>query len=221
MIQGLPTYNDGKALHDYLGFRVFETDLEAGDAGAAVEGLYAELDHTTSTDAGWETIPAPFNGRASENNLAPHGTFAAEYIALLRNLLLRETPTGELVLLSGTSPAWLGPGERISVRSAPTAAGTISFTERSTATAETVSWHDDFAPGTQLSWALPAWARETHLPDGTRVGSTVPLQGDSGSLTLDFSGARPEQSYSRSVAALNAEYRANDRPAPLVPAATR
>jgi hypothetical protein len=217
MDQGLPTYADGKDLHDYLGFRIFETELEAGEVEGALDGFYAELDHTTSTDGGWETIPAPFTGRASTTNLAPHGDFAAEYIALLRNMLLREAQPGEIVLLAGASPAWLGQGQHITVLSAPTAQGAISFTERSSATSEMLTWRDDFAAGTRLRWELPSWARSARLPDGTPTGESVALDGDSGSLTVNLSGTRPGQSYAQAVAALDAEYRAHRRPAPLVP----
>ncbi len=218
MDQGLPTYADGKDLHDYLGFKIFETELESEQAQDALEGFYAELDHTTSTDTGWETIPAPFSGRASATNLAPHGDFAAEYIALLRNMLLREAQPGEILLLTGASPAWLGPGQHIAVVSAPTARGTISFTERSSANGETLTWKDDFAPGIRLSWALPSWARSAHLAGGTPVGESVVLEGDSGSLSVYFNGTRPDQSYAQAIAGLDAEYRTHGRPAPLVPA---
>lgn len=221
MEQGLSTYADGRDLHDYLGFRIFETDLKAGNATAAINGLYAELDHTTSTDAGWETLPAPFLSRSSPTNLAPHGTFAAEYVALLRNMLIEEEPNGEIQLLGGASPAWLGPGQHITVTAAPTAAGTISFTESSGPTGETLSWQGDLAPGTHLAWALPDWAREAHLPGGAPVSQrVVALEGASGSLSIVMGGARPTgESYAAAVTALNAEYRAHGRAAPLVAAA--
>ncbi len=60
LAEGLPTYLNGRSLHDYLGFKVFQTELAAGDAAGAIAGLYAELVHTTSTDGGWETGIAPF-----------------------------------------------------------------------------------------------------------------------------------------------------------------
>ena len=64
MVQGLPTYEDGHSLHDYLGFSVFQTELAAGHTAEAVAGLYSELVHTTSTDNGWEWDIAPFGPRA-------------------------------------------------------------------------------------------------------------------------------------------------------------
>ena len=225
MAEGLPTYLGGSELHDYLGFRIFQTELAAGDAVDAVAGLYAELAHTTATDGGWETGIAPFGGRASATNLAPHGTFAAEYVALLRNMLVQDTPAGGVQLLTGASPAWLGPGQRIAVTGAPTDHGVISFTLRSTRRGENLTWHDTLAAGTPLSWRLPGWARDVRTANGpvsggaiALHGGAIALSGDSGSLTVTFGGRRPAQSYARAVAALNAAYRAHGRPAPLMPA---
>ena len=218
MAEGLPTYLGDSELHDYLGFRIFQTQLAAGDAAGAVAGLYAELVHTTATDGGWETGIAPFGGRASATNLAPHGTFAAEYVALLRNLLVTDTPTGGVRLLAGASPAWLGPGQRIAVTSAPTDHGTISFTLHSARRGETLAWHGALAAGTPLSWTLPPWARDARTASGRVSGGAIALNGESGSITVTFGGRRPAQSYARVVAALNAAYRAHGRPAPLVAA---
>jgi hypothetical protein len=218
MAEGLPTYLGGRELHDYLGFRIFQTELAAGDPADAVAGLYAELAHTTATDGGWETGIAPYGGRASATNLAPHGTFAAEYVALLRNMLVADTPAGGVRLLAGASPAWLAPGQRITVTAAPTDHGAISFTERSTRRGETLAWNDALAAGTPLSWVLPWWARDARTTGGPVRGGAIVLHGDAGSATVTFGGRRPAQSYVRTVDALNAAYRAHGRPAPLVPA---
>ncbi|MFI5004953.1 MAG: hypothetical protein ACHQE6_08060, partial [Solirubrobacterales bacterium] len=219
MAEGLPTYLGGRELHDYLGFRIFQTELAAGDAAGAVAGLYAELVHTTSTDGGWETGIAPFGARASATNLAPHGTFAAEYVALLRNMLVLDVPSGGVELLAGASPAWLAPGQHITVAAAPTDHGLISFTERSTSHGETLTWRGALTPGTPLRWVLPTWASNARTASGPVSSATIALHGASGSLTVTtFEGARPAQSYARAVAALNAAYRAHHRPPPLVAA---
>jgi hypothetical protein len=218
MAEGLPTYLDGRELHDYLGFRLFQTELAAGDAADAVAGLYAELVHTTSTDGGWETGIGPYRGRASATNLSPHGTFAAEYVALLRNMLVADSPTGGVQLLAGASPAWFAPGQHIAVTAAPTDHGVLTFTERSTRRGETLSWQSALAPGTPLSWVLPAWARHARTAEGPVSGGEIALHGASGAVTVTFGGRRPAQSYARAAAALNAAYRAHGRPAPLVPA---
>ena len=219
MAEGLPTYDDGKSLHDYLGFGVFQTELEAGDVSDAVAGLYSELVHTTATDEGWEWDIAPFGDRASAVNLAPHGTFAGDYVALLRDMLVAEGAGGEVKLLAGASPAWLAPGQHIAVTAAPTDRGVISFTERSSPRGETLTWSGTLSAGTSLTWKLPAWARNVRTAQGPVSGTRVELHGGSGSMRVTFNGLRPGASYARAAAALNAAYRAHGRPAPLVPAA--
>ena len=94
----------------------------------------------------------------------------------------------------------------------------ISFALRSTRRGETLTWHGTLAAGTPLSWTLPVWARDARTASGPVSGGAIALHGDSGSLTVTFGGRRPAQSYARTVAALNAAYRAHGRPAPLVPA---
>jgi hypothetical protein len=216
MSQGLATYENGESLHDYLGFAVFETELEAGESSRAVAGLYAELAHTTSTDAGWEWDVAPYGYRGSSVDMSPHGTFAGDYVALLRNLLVSEAATGGVSLLGGASPAWLAPGQRISVTDAPTEYGEISFVERSSAVGETLTWSGSLRRGTPLRWTLPWWARDAHV-DGRAVrASTIALHGRSGSITVTFAGHRPVQSYALAVHTLDENYRAHGRLPPLV-----
>jgi hypothetical protein len=215
--EGLATYAGGHSLHDYLGFSVFETELAAGDAAGAVAGLYCELAHTTATNAGWEWDIAPFGDRASPVNLAPHGTFAGDYVALLRNMLVADR-SGGVVLLAGASPSWLGPGQQITLDGAPTEQGRVSFQERSGAHGETLRWTANLTPGTPLTWVLPSWARGARDASGRSVGLAIPLHGATGSLTVTFAGRRPRQSYGRAVAKLNAEYAARGRPAPIRPA---
>ncbi|HEY1457636.1 MAG TPA: hypothetical protein VGF15_03875 [Solirubrobacteraceae bacterium] len=218
MVQGLPTYANGHSLHDYLGFSIFQSELAGADAAGAITGLYSELVHTTSTDGGWEWDIAPFGYRASRLDLAPHSTFAADYVALLRNMLVSERADGAVNLLSGASPAWLAPGQHITVTAAPTDHGVISFTERSSARGETLTWKSTLPPGTVLSWTLPAWAHNARTASGPVSGSTIALHASSGSATVTFDGHRPSQSYAQAVAALNLTYRAHGLRAPLVPA---
>jgi hypothetical protein len=219
MREGLATYANGSSLHDYLGFPIFQTELAAGDTTAALTGLYSELAHTTSTDAGWEWTVPPFGSRNAPVDMSPHGTFSVDYVALLRNMLVAEPPGGGVSLLDGAAPAWLAPGQHIAVSGAPTAYGSVSFVEHSTAAGETLAWHSDLAAGTPLIWTLPAWARHVHGTDGSGLHKTVLLRSRSGSLTVTFSGRRPTMSYARTAAALNAAYKAHHRASPLAPAA--
>ena len=215
--QGLPTYMNGTSLHDYLGFAVFQTELERGETARALAGLYSELAHTTASYGGWEWGVAPDGPRGSAVDMSPHGTFSADYVALLRNLLVQERPGGEIELMAGASPAWLGPDQRVSVSGAPTVQGMVSFSERAGAGRETLSWQSRLAAGASLVWRLPWWARDARTAGAHPIaGGTVALRGASGSVTVRFTGRPPRLSYQGEVAALNAEYRAHGRPAPLV-----
>lgn len=124
--EGIMTYADGKFLHDYLGFKNLMTETIRGDQEQAVRDLYAELVHTSSTQAGFEFNILPWGDRNFGNNLAPHGWFAAEYRTTLRGMLVREDGD-RLDLLSAVSPAWIGPGKTIAVRQAPTSFGAVAF----------------------------------------------------------------------------------------------
>jgi hypothetical protein len=214
MTQGLATYNH--SLHDYLGFPIYETELEEGLVSHAVAGLYSELTHTTATDNGWEWGISPFGARESTVNLSPHGTFAAGYVELLRNLLVDEEPDGAVSLLGGASPAWLAPGEHITVTHAATSKGTIAFTERSTRRGERLTWTSDFrAP---LYWTLPPWATHVHASGERLSGRVLRLSTATGSVFVSFAGHRPHQSYRLAVAELNRIYLAHHEAAPIVAA---
>jgi hypothetical protein len=137
-------------------------------------------------------------------------------VALLRDMLVSESSGGGVSLLTGASPAWLTPGQHITVTGAPTDHGVVSFTERSSARAETLTWRSSLTPGTALTWTLPAWARHARISGRPVGGATIALPGRSGSVAVTFDGHRPAQSYALAVAALNAAYRAHGQPAPLV-----
>lgn len=229
MSQGLPTYYGGQSLHDYLGFALFQTGLEAGDVSDAIAGLYAELAHTTSTLGGWEWNVSPLGFRGTPTDMAPHGAFAADYVSLLRNMLVGERAKSEIRLLAGASPAWLAPGKRVAVSGASTAYGSVSFVERSSPHKETLTWHASLAPGARLTWALPAWARHVRVSGGRLLGVAtvagragdagrwlVALPASSGSISATFAGWRPRRSYAMAVASLNRFYRRHGRAAPLV-----
>ncbi len=122
--EGLMTY--AGYLHDYIGFKNTETELIVGEQQQVLKDLYAELVHTSSTHAGWEVGPRPWTTRDFGNDLSPHGWFSAEYVTLLRNMLVREQGDN-LHLLSVLSPAWTRPGDTIKVTNAPTEFGRIGM----------------------------------------------------------------------------------------------
>lgn len=122
--EGLMTY--AGLLHHYITMKNSEAELVRGEQEQVVDDLYAILLHTSSTQAGWEYGVQPWGTRDFGRDLAPHGWFAADYIALVRNMLVREQGD-DLHLLSVLSPAWTKPGDAIELRNAPTEFGTVGL----------------------------------------------------------------------------------------------
>jgi len=120
------TYADGEFLHHYLTIKNTMTEVIRGDQEQATREFYALLVHTSSTHAGFEFAILPWGDRNFQDNLAPHGWFAAEYRTLLRTMLVREEGK-DLHLLSVLTPEWLGAGKTIEVSKAPTYFGTVGF----------------------------------------------------------------------------------------------
>ncbi len=220
--QGLADFARAGFLHDYLGFPIFQTELSRGGSSVAeaLDGLYAETIHTTASGEGWEDGPRGYRVRASTDNLAPHGTFASQYVSLLHNLLVDDTGT-RINLLAGVSPAWLAAGDRIAVTGAATSDGPVTETLTADASGATLRWScSRFAGRTEpLYWVLPYWVRSARRAGGGRVTGAVRLRGDRGSLTLTWPARRPAQSIIRSIAELDRGYASRGYPAPLVPAA--
>ncbi|HXD66547.1 MAG TPA: hypothetical protein VNV17_18130 [Solirubrobacteraceae bacterium] len=218
--EGIATYADGALLHDYLGFPIYETELQSGDVPAALNGFYAEVVHTTAPGLGWEDGPTPYGGRKAELNLAPHGAFAGQVVTMLRNMLVRDDGTA-VELLSGDSPAWMHPGDSISVRDAPTRFGTISFTldMPRVGSGATLRWSRTSGFSAPLLWVLPYWIKRAQLPDGRVVGRSLRLRGASGSVTVVWHASLPSLSVAHATAQLNAGYGAHDEASPLVRAA--
>jgi hypothetical protein len=127
--EGITTYtepDDGQFLHHYLTIKNTLTELVREDQEQAIREFYAELLHTSSTNAGFEYAMRPWGSRDFEGNLAPHGWFAADYRNLLRNMMVREEGD-TLHLLSAVSPEWIGAGKRIRVERAPSYFGSLDF----------------------------------------------------------------------------------------------
>lgn len=183
--EGILTYANHSLLHDYSGFRVFETELLNNQQLNVVNGLYSELAHTTGTHAGFEAGAAPFGDRVVDDSTVPHGWFAAEYATLLRNMLVREDGNN-VVLMSAVSPLWIGPGKRISVRNAPTARGGVNFLLVGTRTGANLYWSSNLKPGTRLLWQVPYAARNVRARGLTFGGRQIALSGSTGHLTVSW-----------------------------------
>jgi hypothetical protein len=149
--------------------------------------------------------------------LAPHGTFAAQFVTMLRNMLVRDDGRA-IDLLSGVSPSWMHAGDHIDVTGAPTHSGDISLRLVPSSSGATLTWRSHISAGTPLYWTLPYWVRQARTNQGVRVISRLRLRSPSGSIALKWSAPLPRLSYSEAVAELNQGYRDHRRTAPIVPA---
>jgi hypothetical protein len=202
--EGLATYLDGRVLHHYLGFRVLQTELLRGEREPVVQGLYDALAHTTATHGGWELGLHPHGSRSVDDNMAPHGWWAAEYVALLRAMLVREEGTG-LVLGSALPPAWLATGRRVRVLGAPTLHGRVSFALRAGRRGAVLSWR---APrGVPVRLVVPAGARRVAAPGLDREGGSIRLPPTGrGGVRLRWRLERDRPTYAGTERALRAAY---------------
>ena len=202
--EGLATYLDGRLLHHYLGFRVFETELLRGHRRRVVRGLYDALAHTSATHGGFETGVHPRGSRSVDDNPTPHGWYAAEYVTLLRNMLVREAGGRRIVLGSALSSDWLRPGRAVRVGAAPTRAGRVSFVLRGRAGGAVLAWR---APaGTDLSLAVPAGVRAVRAPGLDRRRRSIRLEGATGRIAIRWRLEANGDTYASAVRRLLRSY---------------
>ncbi len=211
--EGIMTYADGEFLHHYLTIKNTMTEAIRGDQEQAVHEFYALLAHTSSTHAGFEFAILPWGNRNFEDNLAPHGWFAAEYRTLLRTMLVREEGD-RLHLLSVISPEWIGQGKSISVSQAPTYFGTVAFTLSQPQAGEaTLELKNNFtAAPKQIAIHLPWFVSlKGATVDGKPVQPIsqvllVSPQAKSVHLQWTLAPGTPQLSYDHAVADYKAEY---------------
>ena len=213
--EGIMTYADGEFLHHYLTIKNTMTEVIRGDQEQALKEFYALLVHTSSTHAGFEFAILPWGDRNFQDNLAPHGWFAAEYRTLLRTMLVREEGR-DLHLLSVLSPEWIGAGKTVAVEKAPTWFGPVAFALKQPAAGEAVlTLHAQFLPGRAPKEIV------VHLPWFVELRSATadgkPVQPVAGALVVSpetkeirlhwvVTANAPPMSYARAVDAYKAEY---------------
>ena len=181
--EGLATYGPKRRLHAYIGFRVFETELLRGEQRRVVQGLYDELAHTTSTHGAAEIMAPASSADVVQDNLAPHGWFAAEYVELLRTMLVREEGAG-LELFSAVAPGWIAPGRQVALRAAPTVHGPVTAVLRGEPGGARLSWVARVARGVPLRWRLPQGATGVRIGARAVRGPVVRLPARRGSLRV-------------------------------------
>jgi hypothetical protein len=121
VMQWTPATN---AIHPYMSLFVTNSHIVRGEQEKAVDGLYAFLLHSTSTQGFPEGVY--YRKREAWSGTIPHLWAAALYVTTLRNMIVREED-GDLHLLSAVPSGWLEPGKRIVFENAPTRFGRISL----------------------------------------------------------------------------------------------
>lgn len=214
--EGIMTYGDGQFLHDYIGFSNTEDELVLGDQRLAVQDLYAELLHTSSTHAGFETSIVPWGDRDFHDNLTPHGWYAARLRITMRNMFVREQGN-DLHLLSAISPAWIFPGSKIQADRVPTSFGTVDLSLNVlSSTSAVLNLHDAFRDSpSHVVLHLP-WFLETSkiVADGISLpvkGDSVVLPAHTRTVQLEWhrQAAEPDLSYQAVVEQYMRDYAAH------------
>jgi hypothetical protein len=205
--EGIATYGEFHNLHHYLGFRVWQTELLRGEQANVIQGLYDSLAHTTNTSGGFETGVRPYARRSVDDNLAPHGWFAAELVALLRNMLVRESGDG-VELFSAMPGRWLEPGRPTVVRGAPTTLGSVDVTLRPVRGGAVLTWNAAVPAGTPVWWRVPAAARGVRAPGLAAGARQLLLPGRAGVLRIAWRLPKQSSSLDGVTAALQRAYRA-------------
>jgi hypothetical protein len=211
MSEGIATYDHGRLLHDYLGFRIFETQLERGEQAPVINGLYSELAHSTATSGGFETNIAPGGKRSSASNLSPHGTYSAELVTLIRNMLVRDDGQ-RIYVLSALPGDWLKPGAVTAVTRAPTTLGPVTVRLQAAAGGATLTWS---APRTtDPVWPVPDGVSDFHASAGTLSGRTLTLPSSNGTLRVTWKLHHDSATLASTIASLRNEYRSRGTPFP-------
>jgi hypothetical protein len=215
--EGIMTYSQpdqGQYLHHYLTIKNTLTEVVRGDQEQALRELYAELLHTSATQAGFEYAIRPWGDRDFKGNLSPHGWFAAEYRNLLRSMFVREDGDS-LHILSVTSPQWVGEGKSISIQQAPSYFGEVNYDLLSHGdSAATLEFENKFTRAPESIVVHLPWFVE--LQSATADGH--PLRAMDGQLLLPSSvkhvkllwrrrASAPDLSYEIAVRHYKAEYR--------------
>ena len=145
--------------------------LWAGHGEKAADVLYALANHASPL-GGWRAEQMPRGQGDDSTGDMPHSRASAEFIRLVRNLVVLERGE-ELHLLEGMPRAWLKPGSITNFEAVPTDFGPLSFVLYVDRTLREASLLFSLAartPPSRVVVHLGAWAAEatapTALPDG-------------------------------------------------------
>ena len=196
--EGIMCYGPNSVLHQYLTMNDTQAWIARGQQEPALRELYSILIHTSSTQAGWECGPPPWTTRDFGGDLAPHNWFAADFIAVLRDMLISEHGD-TLDLLSVLSPAWTGPGQTLWMTNAPTEFGPMNF--KATFTSQGMELYLDAhfrTPPAQIRVHLPWFVQANSVVvDGKPVilhGREIPVASNARRVVVDWQTTEPNLS---------------------------
>lgn len=148
-------------VNSYLTMQMAQCMMFMGDVGAYKLMEYM-LKLATPTWCWPEAIhPRTFGGCMGDGH---HGWAAAEWLLLLRNLVIHED--GDTLEITRLIPAeWCRPNQRVAIRNAPTYFGKVSVEVAFTAKSETLKLDAEWrTPPRQIRWYLPASGRRVVEP---------------------------------------------------------
>ncbi len=219
--EGIMTYGPGLrwgSLHHYLTMKATENFTTMNLQREALEDMYAVLAHTSSTHGGFECGIEPWGNRDPGGNFPPHGWMAAKYMALLRNMIVREWGE-DLHVLTVLSPAWVKPGATVALRGAPTDFGDVSVEAKMLDGAMAVHLEHKWrvAPA-RMILHVPWFAKASFATADGQVmqivkaeygeGQQIALPADAQDVRVTWKiAALPDMSYDATVAAWKAENR--------------
>ncbi len=182
-------------LNPYLSAQLARAMMALGDGRWSA--ILAALLRRASPTYTWPEAMHPrfFGGCMGDGD---HGWSAAEFLNLVRDMLVVERP-GALQLAESAPPEWFRPGLHLEVTGARTLHGTVDYSFRQGMLSATLSWnlrrkaHQDEAP---LYFSLPRAAGLEPGPSVAAEGNAhrVPLTGDAGTLTFYAATAAEESS---------------------------
>jgi hypothetical protein len=124
-------------LNPYLSVQLARAKLVLGDDKGCLEVLRA-LSRVASPTWCWPEAIHPRTGGGCMGD-GDHGWAAAEFLSLLRDIVVRDTADGVL-LLSGAPREWIESSEGVRVKRATTSCGTIDFSVHRDAGQILVTW---------------------------------------------------------------------------------
>ena len=155
-----------RVIHPYMSTFITNSQVIRGEYDRAVQGLYAFLLHSTSDHGLPEGVH--YGTRTAWGDTVPHLWAAAQYVLLVRDMLVRERDD-ELHLASAVPTHWLEPGREVAFENAPTFFGPAGF--RMQAEADRLRVWVSSPPGTGLRQVV------VHLPPSIAIAGAVPRTG--------------------------------------------